>query len=72
MRMYAKIIDATGTVIASAAGDVSRDGDLTVLVQSALARFRQGHPDQSFMTEVAQAGFTVQFGKAEIADAPRS
>ena len=66
MRMYAEIIDGAGSVVARAEDDVSQNGDLTVLVQLALDQFQELHPDQSFLTEVGQAGFTVQFGKAEI------
>ena len=66
MRMYAEIIDGAGSVVARAEDDVSQNGDLTVLVQLALDRFQELHPDQSFLTKVGQAGFTVRFGKAEI------
>ncbi len=69
MRMSVEIIDSDGNVITSAGDDVSQDGDLTTLVQLALDRFRRAHPDQSFMTEVGQAGFTMKFGKAERVDA---
>jgi len=68
MRMYAEIIDSAGTVVARAEDDVSQNGDLTALVQMALDQFGESHPDQSFMTDVGQAGFTVRFGKAEIAN----
>ncbi len=64
--MYAEIIDGASNVVARAEDDVSQDGDLTVLVQMALDQFRELHPDQTFLTEVGQAGFTVRFGKAEI------
>ncbi len=66
MRMYAEIIDDAGTVIVRAEGDVFQDGDLIVLVQSVFNRFRRTHPDQSFLTEVGHAGFTMRFGKVEI------
>ncbi len=66
VRLYAEIIDGAGTVGARAEGDVAQDGDLTVLVQLALDRFQEDHPDQSLMTKIGQAGLTVRFGKAEL------
>ena len=69
MWMYAEIIDGTGAVIVRAEGGVFQDGDLAELVHSALDRFRRDHPNQSIMTEVDQAGFTVRLGKAELPDA---
>ncbi len=64
--MYAEIIDGAGNVVVRAEDDVSQNGDLTVLVQMALDQFRELHPDQTFLTEVGQDGFTVRFGKAKI------
>ena len=66
VRLYAEIIDGAGTVVARAEEDVAQDGDLTVLVQLALDRFQERHPDQSLMTKIGQAGLTVRFGKAEL------
>ena len=66
MRMYAEIIDSAGNVVAHAEDDVSQNGDITVLVQMALDQFGETHPDQSFLTEVGHAGFTMRFGKVEI------
>ena len=66
MRMYAEIIDSAGNVVARAEDDVSQNGDITVLVQMALDQFGEIHPDQSFLAEVGQAGFTVRFGRADI------
>ena len=69
MWMYAEIIDGAGTVIVRSEAEVSQDGELTALVQSTLDRFRQAHPEKSFMTEVGQSGFTVRCGMARLANA---
>ena len=63
--MYAEIIDGAGNVVVRAEDDVSQNGDLTVLVQLALDRFQELHPDQSLVTELGKAGLTVQFGMVE-------
>ena len=68
VRVYAEIIEGAGTVVARAEDDISRNSDLTGLVQMALDRFEKYHPDQSLMTEIGQAGFTMRFGKAELAN----
>ena len=65
MWVYAEIIDGVGAVVARKVGDVSQDDDLTALVQMALDRFHQLHPDGSVVTEVGIAGLTVRFGMAE-------
>ena len=68
VRVYAEIIEDAGTVVARAEDDISRNSDLTGLVQMALDRFEESHPDQSLMPENGQGGLTMRFGKAELAN----
>jgi hypothetical protein len=69
MWMYAEIVDRAGTVLFSAQGDVSREGDLAGLAERAIERYTTNHPACSFLSDVKTAGLTIRIGAAEKASA---
>ena len=71
MWMYAEVIDKSGAVIVRAEGEVSEDEGLAGLMGLVVDRFRRSYPGQSLVTDIEQAGYTIRFGLARLADAQR-
>jgi hypothetical protein len=65
MWMYAEIVDAAGTVLFSAQGNVSRGGDLAALAERAIERYTAHHPGRSFLSDAGTADLTIRIGAAE-------